>query len=102
MPSISLLATTDRHVTRVALLFASFAVNAEPLSGRSHDLVDLERLQKGRLLSQLRTPCDQDLVRSLLLVIAFVNNLLDGHFPILKTHQLFLFDFRVTRWGTDL
>ena len=82
-------------------LCASLADGAEPLSGLSHDLVYLERLQKGRFLFQLRSPRNQDLVRSLLLVIAFINNLLDGHFPFLKTHRLFLFDFSVTRWAVE-
>ena len=77
------------------LLSASSAVGAEPLPDLPHDLVDLERLQQGRFLFQLRTPFRQYLVRSLSLVVAFANNLLDGHFPVLKTHQLFLFDFRV-------
>jgi hypothetical protein len=72
------------------------------LSDLSHDLVDLERLQKGRFLFQLHTPCNQDLARSLLVVIAFINDLLDRRFPILKTHRLFLFDFGVARWYTDL
>jgi hypothetical protein len=68
---------------------------AEPLSDLPHDFVDLERLQKSRFLLQLCTPCNQDLVRSLFIVIAFINDLLDGHFPFLKTHRLFLFDFGV-------
>jgi hypothetical protein len=76
------------------LLSASFAVNAEPLSDRSHDLVDLERLQKGRFLFQLHTPLRQDFIPATFrwIVIAFINNLLDGRFPFLKTHRLFLFD----------
>jgi hypothetical protein len=28
-------------------------------------------------------------------VIAFVDNLLDGHFPFLKTHRLFLLEFGI-------
>jgi hypothetical protein len=52
-------------------------------------------LQKSRFLLQLCTPCNQDLVRSLFIVIAFINDLLDGHFPFMKTHRLFLFDFGV-------
>jgi hypothetical protein len=31
-------------------------------------------------------------------VIAFINNLLDGCFPFLKTHRLFLFDFSIARY----
>ena len=68
---------------------------AEPLSGLSHDFVDLERLQKGRLLFQLRTPLNQNPVRVRSLVIAFINNLLDGRFPFSETHRLFLFDFGI-------
>ena len=49
----------------------------------------------GRLLFQLRTPYRQYLARSLFLVIAFADNVLDGNFPVLKTHQLFLFDFGI-------
>ena len=79
------------------LLCVSSADVAEPLPDFSHNFVDLERLQKGRFLFQLRTPCHQDHVRSLLLVIAFINNLLDGRFPFLKTHRLFLFDFVIAR-----
>ena len=81
-------------------VFVLSADVAEPLPDLSHDPVDLERLQEGRFLLQLRTPCHQDsiLVRSLLLVIVFINNLLDRHFPFLKTHRLFLFDFGIARY----
>jgi hypothetical protein len=74
------------------------------LSDLSHDLVDLERLQKGRFLFQLHTPLRQDFIPATFrwLVIAFINDLLDRRFPILKTHRLFLFDFGVARWYTDL
>ena len=83
----------------LAVLFVSWADVAEPSSDLSHDFVDLERLQNGRFLFQLRTPFNQDpiVAPSLLLVTAFTNNLLDRHFPILKTHRLFLFDFGVAR-----
>ena len=37
--------------------------------------------------------------RPRLLVIAFINNLLDGHFPFLKTHRLFLLEFGITRFA---
>jgi hypothetical protein len=76
----------------------SSAELVEPLSDLSHDFVDLKRLQEGRFVFQLRTPCHQDLVRPLLLVIAFINNLLDAHFPFFKTHRLFLFDFGIARY----
>ncbi len=78
----------------------SSADAAEPLSYFSHDFVDLERLQKRRFLFQLRTPCHQDSILALflLLVIAFINNLLDGRFPFLKLHRLFLFDFGIARY----
>ena len=66
-----------------------------PSSDLSHEFVDLVRTQKGRLLFQFRTPFHQHLIRSLSLLIAFINHLLDGHFPFLKTHRLFLFDFGV-------
>ena len=79
-------------------LFVSSAEVAEPLLNLSHDYVDLERPQKGRFLFQLCTPCHQDLVHSRLLVIAFINNLLDGHFPFLKTHRLFLLEFGIARF----
>ena len=74
-------------------LFVSSADAAEPLSDLSHDFVDLERLQKSRFLFQFHSPSNQNLIRSLFLVIAFINNLLDGHFPFMKTHRLFLLDF---------
>ena len=80
------------------LLCVSSAKVAEPLSDLSDDFVDLERLQKGRFLFQLRTPFHQDLIRSLLLVIAFINNLLDGRLPFLKLHRLFLLDFGIVRY----
>ena len=73
----------------------SWANIAEPLSDLSHDFVDLERLQESRFLLQFCTPFHQNLIRSVFLVIALINNLLDGHFPFLKTHRLFLFDFGV-------
>jgi len=73
------------YFRRAALV--SSAEVAEPFSDLSHDFVDLERLQKGRFLFQLCTPGLQNRVHSRLLVIAFINNLLDGHFPFLKTHQ---------------
>ena len=76
----------------------SSAEVAEPLSDLSHDFVDLEWLQKGRFLFQLCTPCHQDCVDSRLLVNAFINNLLDGHFPFLKTHRLFLLEFGIARF----
>ena len=55
----------------------------------------MEWLQKVRFLFELCTPFLQDRVYSRLLMIAFINNILDGHFPFLKTHRLFLFDFGV-------
>ncbi len=85
----------------------SSAVAAEPFLDLSHDFVDLEWLQKGRFLFQLCTPCLQDRVHSRLLVIAFINNLLDGHFPFLKTHRIVLLDFvmvcfdRRDTWGNS-
>jgi hypothetical protein len=76
---------------------------AEPLSDFSHDFVDLERLQKGRFLFQLRTPYLQDFIFApfILLVIAFITNLLDGRFPFLKMHRLFLFDFGTRSGGRN-
>jgi hypothetical protein len=50
-------------------------------------LVDLKRLQKARFLFQCRTPFREDRIVSLVLLIAFFNDLLDGHFPFVKTHQ---------------
>ncbi len=75
----------------------SSAEVVESLLDLSHDFVDLEWLQKGRFLFQLCTPCRQDPVHSCLLVIAFIKNLLDGHFPFLKTHRLFLLEFDFVR-----
>jgi hypothetical protein len=63
---------------------------AEPFSDLSHDSVDLERLQKSRLLFQFGTPRLQDPVCSVFVVAALINHLLDGHFPFLKTHRLSL------------
>ena len=80
------------------LLLLSSADVAEPLSDLSHDSVDLKRLQQSRFLFQSRTPCHQDLVRSLLFVTAFVNNLSDGRFPFLKMHRPFLCDFGIARY----
>jgi len=73
---------------------------AKLFSDFSHDSVDLERLQKARFLFELRTPCYQYFILTpfLLLLIAFINNFLDGRFPLLKTHRLFLFDNGVTRY----
>jgi hypothetical protein len=68
---------------------------AEPLSDLSLDFVDLERLQKSRFLFQFGTPRLHDPVCSVFVVAALINHLLDGHFPFLKTHRLFLVDFRV-------
>jgi hypothetical protein len=68
---------------------------AESLPGFPHDSVDLERLQESRFLLQLCTPCHQNPVRSLFTVIAFINDLLDGRFPFVETHRLFLLDFGV-------
>jgi hypothetical protein len=67
----------------------------EPLSDLSHDLIDVVRLQKGWFLFQLRTPSPQDriLASFLLLVIAFISNLLDGRFPFFKTHRGFLSEY---------
>jgi len=81
-----------------AFFFVSSAKVAEPSLDLSHDFVNLECLQKGRFLFQLCTPCRQDRVHSHLLVIAFINNLLDGHFPFLKTHRLFLLEFGIARF----
>jgi hypothetical protein len=72
--------------------FASLVGAAEPSSYLSHDLVDLERLQKARFLCQCRTPFRQDGIGSLLRLLAFINYLLDGRFPIVKTHRLCLVD----------
>jgi hypothetical protein len=63
------------------------AAAAEPSSDFSHDFVDLVGLQKSRFLFQLRPPSHQNLILSLLLVVAFVGNLLDDSFPSLKTHR---------------
>jgi hypothetical protein len=63
---------------------------AEPASDLSHDFVDLEWSQEGWFFFQLRPPFHQDPIRHPLLVIAFINNLLDGYFPFFKTHRLFL------------
>ena len=52
----------------------SLAVNAEPSSDLSHDLVDLERLQTGRFLFQLHTPCNQDLARFMSVLTRVVVN----------------------------
>ena len=71
---------------------------AEPSLDLSHDFVDLKCLQKGRFLFQLCTPCRQDRVHSPLRVIAVINNLLDSHFPFLKTHRLFLLDFGIVHF----
>jgi hypothetical protein len=67
-------------------------ISTQPLPDFSHDFVDLERMQKARFFLQLRTPFHQDLARVLLLVTTFIDHLLDGNFPFLKTHQLFLCD----------
>jgi hypothetical protein len=78
----------------------SSAKAAEPLSDLSDDFVDSEWLQNGRFLFQLRTPYLQNLILApfILLVIAFINNLLDCRFPFLKMHRLFLFDFGIARY----
>jgi hypothetical protein len=60
---------------------------AESSSDLSDDFVDLERLKKARFLFQIRTPFRQDPIGSLFLVIALINNLLDGNFPWFKTHR---------------
>ena len=83
------------------LLCVSSAKVAEPLSDLPHDFVDSERLQKSRFLLQLCTPRHQAPVRSLFIVIAFINDLLDGRFPFLKRHRLFLFDFGVESYGVE-
>jgi hypothetical protein len=75
--------------------FVSSIGVAKPLLDLAHDFVDLERLQKGRFLFQLCTPCHQDRVDSRLLLIAFINDLLDRHFPFLKSHRLFLLEFGI-------
>jgi len=82
----------------VAFFFVSSVEVAEPLLDLSHDYVDLEWLQKVRFLFELCTPFLQDRVYSRLLMIAFINNLLDGHFPFLKTHRLFLLEFGIARF----
>jgi hypothetical protein len=85
----------------------SSAEVAEPLLDLSHDFVGLEWLQESRFLFQLCTPCQQDRVHSRLPVIAFINNLLDGHFPFLKTHRLVLLEFGIVcfdrrdTWGNS-
>ena len=81
-----------------ALFFVSSAELAEPLLDLSHDFVDLEWPQKGRFFFQLCTPCHQDRVHSRFLVIAFIGNLLDGHFPFSKTHRLLLLEFGIARF----
>jgi len=80
-----------------AFFFVSSAKVAKPSSDLSYDFVDLEWLQKGRFLFQLCTPCHQDRVHLRFLVITFINDLLDGHFPFLKTHRLFLLEFDFVR-----
>jgi hypothetical protein len=65
---------------------------AEPASDLSHDFVDLEWLQEVWFFLQLRTPFHQDPTPNLWLLIAFINNLLDGCFPFFKTYHLFLLD----------
>jgi hypothetical protein len=65
---------------------------AEPASDRSHDFVDFEWAQEVWFFFQLHTPFQKDLIRPPLLLIAFINNLLDGGFPFSKTHRLFLLD----------
>ena len=77
----------------------SLAGVAEPLLDLSHDFVDFERLQEGRFLFELCTPYHQDPVDSRLLLIAFINNLLDGFFPILKTHRPLLLEFGIARFA---
>jgi hypothetical protein len=62
------------------------------VSDHSHDFVDLEWFQEGWFFFQLHTPCHQDPIRPLLLVIAFINHRLHGDFPFFKTHRLFLLD----------
>jgi len=91
---------TKQHRRRagVAFFFVSSAEVAKPLSDLSHDFVDLEWLQKVRFLFQLCTPFLQDRVHLRLLVIAFINHLLDGHFPFLKTHRLFFLEFGIARF----
>jgi hypothetical protein len=68
---------------------------AKPSSDLSHEFVDLGRTQTGRLLFHFGTPFQQHLILSPFLVLAFLNNLLDGHFPFVKAHRLFLLDFGV-------
>ena len=75
--------------------FMSSAGLAAPSPDLSHEFVDLVRTQKGRLLFQFRTPFHHNLIGSISLVIAFINHLLDGYFPFIKTHRLFLFDFGI-------
>lgn len=65
---------------------------AEPAPDRSHDCVDFKWVQEGWFFFQLHTPFHQDIVHPHLLVIVFINNLLDGYFPFFKTHRLFPLD----------
>jgi hypothetical protein len=66
----------------------SSAEVAEPSSDLAHDLVDLVGMQEGWLFFQLSTPFHQDPSHRLMLVMALFNDLLDGHFPLFKTHRL--------------
>jgi hypothetical protein len=96
-----LVAATNDAIRRTLLqqVSALSAVSVEPLSDLSHDLVDLKRLQEVRFLFRLHPPRHQDLAHSLLVVSAFNSNLLDSRFPFLKTHRLFLFDFKLQMRG---
>jgi hypothetical protein len=89
-------ALIDRRQVRVLVhLCVSTAGVSEPSSGLSYDVVDLEQLQTSRFFFQLCTPFHQDFIPApfRLLVAAFIHNLLDDHFPFLRPHRLFLFDF---------
>jgi hypothetical protein len=68
----------------------AIAVGFQSVSDRSHDLVDLEWCQEGWLFFQPRTPFLQNTIRPPSLMIAFINDLLDGYFYFFKQHQQFL------------
>ena len=84
----------NKRRASVSRCFVSSADVVEPLPDLPHDCVDFEWFQEGGFFFQLHTPFRQYsiVILFLLLVIAFINNLLDGYFPFLKSHRLFLFD----------
>ncbi len=84
-----------RHKLRLHASIRWLAV-CESFPNFTHDFVNLKRLQRPLGLRQLRAPFGQDFVLAgfFRLVIGRFNDLLDGQFPVLELHRLFLGSFR--------